>query len=238
MGNNPSAIYARIGQYPNMSDHWKERIRAAIDAKGTSMKAVSLKAGKGETFVRDMLERDRAPSIDNLRSVANALDMTIIDLLSDKPTPKSDPGTRRVVVAAHVQAGHFSETWEWDESDHYDVFVPDDPEFRSLTLYGAEIRGPSMNKRYAEKTVVVFNNIIEAHERPILGKRYVVERRRPSGEVEHTVKVLHSDEDGKLWLVPESTDPRFQAPISIEDGTGDEDTVSIIGRVVFAVTRE
>lgn len=221
-----------------MTEVWKERIRTAIEAKNTNMKTISLKAKRGETFVRDMLERDRAPSIDNLAAVAEALDMTLIELLSEKPIARNEMGLRRVEVAAHVQAGHFDETWEWDEGDRYQVFVPDLPEYRELRLYGAETRGASMNRRYAEKTVIVFNDVIEAHEEPIVGKRYVVERKKPSGEVEHTVKLLHIDGEGKFWLMPESDDPRFQMPISMEDGTGDEDIVRVIGRVLFAVTRE
>ncbi|MDI7862565.1 XRE family transcriptional regulator [Rhizobiaceae bacterium n13] len=238
MGKNPSAYHLKIGQYPTMSEHWKERIRAAIEAKGLSMKAVSLQAGKGETFVRDMLERDRAPSIDNFAAVAKALNMSVSELLDDAQPAVHEPGLRRVVVAAHVQAGHFAETWEWERDDQYAVYVPDLPEFRQLRLYGAETRGPSMNRRYAEQTVIIFNDVTEAHEQPIVGKRYVVERRRPSGEVEHTVKLLHADKEGKFWLMPESDDPRYQAPIAVEDGTRNEDSVTIIGRVLFAVTRE
>lgn len=202
------------------------------------MKAASLAAGKGETFVRDMLERDRVPSIDNFLMLAKIADKSPSYLLGDNPSPISEPGLRRVEVAAFVQAGHWEEAWEWDEADRYAVFIPDLPEFKGLRLYAAEARGPSMNKRYQERTVLVFNDVQESMEEPIPGKRYVVERKRSSGEMEHTVKLLHADAEGNLWLMPESDDPRFQTPISIEDGTGDEDTVTIIGRVVFAVTRE
>ena len=61
---------------------------------------------------------------------------------------------------------------------------------------------------------------------------------RADGQQEHTVKLLHRDDDGKFWLLPESTDPLFQAAISVEDGVEDGDAVTIIGRVRFAVTRE
>ncbi len=148
------------------------------------------------------------------------------------------PGLRRVVVAAHVQAGVWSESWEWDHSEQYDVYVPDEPQLKSIRLYGAETRGPSMNRRYPERTVLVFGNLQETMEQPIPGKRYIIERRRTDGTTEHTVKLLHMDADGKYWLVPESDDLRFQSPISVEDGTGEDDEVVIIGRVFFAVSRE
>lgn len=148
------------------------------------------------------------------------------------------PGLRRVEVAAHVQAGAWCETWEWDEADRYAVMIPDYPEYQGFRLYAAEARGTSMNRRYIEGTVLVFVDVNETREEPIPGKRYIVERKRASGEAEHTVKLLHVDAEGKFWLMPESDDPRHQAPIPIEDGTGNEDVVAIIGRVIAAVTRE
>ncbi len=220
-----------------MTEIWKDRIRKALQDKGLSMKEASLRAGKGETFVRDLLERGRAPSIDNFLAIAKIVGQPAGYLLGEA-APVDQTELRRVTVGAHVQAGVWTETWEWPESDRYDVYVPDVPEYRTFQLYAAEARGTSMNKRYPERTVLVFTDVHETMEDPIPGKRYVVERRKPSGEAEHTVKLLHLDDDGKYWLIPESDDPRFQAPISIEDGTGDSDTVAIIGRVCFAVSRE
>lgn len=217
---------------------WRKRLEKAIKDSGLSMKEVSLAAGKGETFVRDLIERDRIPSIENFLAIARVVGKPVSYLVGENSETAKEPGLRRVDVVAHVQAGHFAETWEWDEEERYAVYVPDLAEYRGLRLYAAETRGPSMNKRYSDQTVVVFNSVIEAHEEPIPGKRYIIERKRPSGESEHTVKLLHLDPEGKFWLMPESDDPRYQAPISVEDGTGTEDTVTIIGRVLFAVTRE
>lgn len=227
-----------MGYIPHMKDEWKKRLRAAISDSGLSMKDVSLRAGKGETFVRDLLERDRIPSIDNFLAIAKAVQRSAAYLLGEETNSPVEPNLRRVEVKAFVQAGHFAESWEWDEEERYAVYVPDLPEYRSLELHAAETRGPSMNRRYLERTVVVFISLIEAQEEPIIGKRYIVERRHPSGEVEHTVKLLHAGSDGKLWLMPESDDPRFQVPISVEDDASDDASVIIIGRVVFAVTRE
>ncbi len=227
-----------MGNIPPMTQEWKKRLKQALDEKGLSMKAASLAAKKGETFVRDLFERDRIPSIDNFLTLAKIVGKPASYLLGEGDGPITEPGLRRVEVAAHVQAGHWEEAWEWDDADKYGVYIPDLPEYRGLRLYAAEARGPSMNKRYPERTVLVFNNVQEAMEEPIVGKRYVVERRRASGEMEHTVKLLHEDAQGNWWLMPESDDPRFQAPISVEDGTDTEDSVTIIGRVIFAVTRE
>lgn len=159
------------------------------------------------------------------------------EFFARRKPPDGAQKTRDVKVAAHVQAGDWAETWEWPDDDKYSVSVPYDPALRDFTLYGAETRGPSMNRRWAEGTIVIFTAAAETLESPAPGKRYVVERRRPGGEAEHTVKLLHRDGDGKLWLVPESDDPRFQAPIPVDNGIEDEE-IRIIGRVWYSVNRE
>lgn len=216
---------------------WKSRVRQALAEKGLNMKEASLAAGKGETFVRDMLERHREPKIDNFTALARVVDKPISYLLGED-APVMPPRVREVKVRAFVQAGAWSESWEWDDDDRYPVYIPTDPRFEGLNLYAAETRGPSMNKRYPERTVLVFTKITDTREHPVPGKRYIVERRRPSGESEHTVKLLHRDEEGRYWLIPESDDPRFQAPIPIDGGETNADQVIIIGRIVYAISEE
>lgn len=145
-------------------------------------------------------------------------------------------GTRMVKVRASVQAGAWTESNEWPESDWYEVSVPDAEDLRRFPLYAAETRGPSMNKIYPEGTVVVFTAMADRPIDPQPGKRYIVERRRTDGMQEVTIKTLAKDDSGKFWLLPESTDPRFQAPIEINGNDGD--TVQIIGNVVYSLRRE
>ncbi len=144
--------------------------------------------------------------------------------------------TRTVQVRAYVEAGAWVESWEWEEEDWYEVAVPDDPVFHGFSLYGAETRGPSMNRRYPEGTVLIFTDAIEAEEDVQVGKRYIVERERADGMREATVKTLIADDQGKLWLMPESSDPRHQQPIEI--GGDEGDTVRLLGRVRYSVQRE
>lgn len=143
---------------------------------------------------------------------------------------------RPVEVIGHVQAGYWTEAFEWEEEDRYVVAVPADAALASFKLYGAEMRGASMDKWRPEGTIVVFTDQVEIGEEPRVDSRYVVERTNSAGEHECTVKKLWQDEDGVVWLLPESSDPRFQEPIQV---TGDEgDTVRILGRVTYSVSRE
>jgi transcriptional regulator with XRE-family HTH domain len=145
-------------------------------------------------------------------------------------------GLRAVRVRSYVEAGRFDVTPEWNEEDWYDITIPDDPDLRPYKLFGAKVRGPSMNKLYPEGTVVIFTSMIDRPEQLLVGKRYVVEREQSDGMREATVKTLWRDETGKFCLIPESTDPRHQQPIDIQGSEGD--TVRIVGRVVYAMRRE
>lgn len=177
---------------------------------------------------------DRDVSADEMMAIAEETNFPAPML----DTPSGSGDLRIVTVAGYVQAGHWAETWEWDDDEKYEVAVRGSSQLASFKLFAAETRGPSMNKRWPEGTVVVFTRVEETGEMPIAGKRYVVQRRRGgTGEAEFTVKLLHRDSEGKFWLVPESDDPRYQAAISVDDDNSD-DEIAIIGRVHFAVTRE
>lgn len=145
--------------------------------------------------------------------------------------------TRGVPVVGWVQAGDWAESHVWqDESQRYTVAIPHDPEYDAVLLTGVETRGPSMNRRYPEGTVLVYANIFDTRERLANGKRYIVERVRADGLRETTVKQLVLTETGEAWMMPESTDPHHQQPIPINGGEGDE--IRVLGRVVYSVQRE
>lgn len=218
-----------------------DRIEGRLKDMGMSAASASREATGSPDTIRNWHRalrdgKDAGATLTKLSQLAQVLNINLTELLGGE-SPAPAPNLRRVVVGAFVQAGLWAEAWEWPDSDQYDVYVSDEPELRSFRLYAAETRGPSMNRRWPEKTVVVFTNVQETLEEPIPGKRYVVERRRLGGEAEHTVKLLHQDADGRFWLMPESDDPRYQAPISVEDGL-DGETITVVGRVHFAVTRE
>ncbi len=200
--------------------------------------------------------RERGLSRDEVADAVEAHPITISKLISGK-TPLNSawlekfsklfhvppeqiiaagPAVRVVKVRAYVQAGHWSESSDWPEDDWYDVAIPEDPALQTISLFGAETRGPSMNKRYPERTVLVHTSQVETGEDLILGKRYIIERERPDGTRETTVKTLSQDDDGKLWLMPESTDPRFQTAIPLDEEL--DAVVRVIGRVVYSVQRE
>lgn len=202
------------------------------------------------------LMKERGLSRDEVADAVDAHPITISKLISGK-TPLSTswleklselfhvppeqiiapaPTVRIVKVRSHVQAGEWSETNQWDEDDAYDVAIPDDPRLAMYDLFGAETRGPSMDKIYPEGTVIICSSTIQTRGDFEVGKRYIVERERADGLREATVKTLWRDQDGRYWLLPESTDPLYQEPIALDGAEGD--TVRIVGRVRYSVRRE
>ncbi len=88
---------------------WKERIQEAITQRGLDMKKLSRMAGKGDTFVRDLLLRDRTPSIDNLTAIARALGLTLGYLVGETGTNALSPeAIAGRLKWARENAGHAS----------------------------------------------------------------------------------------------------------------------------------
>lgn len=169
-------------------------------------------------------------TLSRLEELADIFKVAVSDLIA--PAHKM----RFVTVKQSVAAGVWSESPLWPEDEWYDVPVPDDPELRRFTLYGAENSGPSMNRRYPDGSALIYTSMLETRESFEAGKRYIVEIERPDGLREATVKQLWRDDGGKLWLLPESTDPRYQQPIPLEGENGD--TIRLVGRIRYAVQRE
>lgn len=210
------------------------RIRELREAEGLSMADLAARLGDVEPSTVNKLEKGVVTLHTRwIKRLADAFGVEPVEILV------AQPRMRRVQVVGAVQAGVFHESLRWaDPDDVYEVAVPDDASLADVPLEGYEVRGPSMNRRYPDRSVVVVASIFHSREQLISGARYVVERIRPDGEREGTVKLFEIDAEGRKWLVPESTDRSFQ-PIPLDTEAFDvEESVQAVGRVVWSVTRE
>jgi len=80
-----------MGMIPSMSELWKDRLLSLIEARQTNMKAASVGAGLGETFARDVLKRDRKPSMEHLDKLARFLGSSASELMLDPSEHKRVP---------------------------------------------------------------------------------------------------------------------------------------------------
>jgi transcriptional regulator with XRE-family HTH domain len=207
----------------------KNRIRELREAKGLSQSALADLMGIHWQSVQRAETGKTALTSAKVEAYAMALVVEPEEILVN-------PDVRTVLVKGEVQAGAWSEALEWEADEQYFVPVPKDPRLDAFHLWGVVAKGPSMNRRYPDGTVLVLASLAETGEALMVGKRYVVERERSDGLREATVKKLWRDDDGKMWLLPESDDPRHQEPIPVDGG--EDDTIRIIGRVRYAISRE
>ena len=110
----------------------------------------------------------------------------------------------------------------------------DHPQFPGADIVAIKVDGDSMDQ-YAPSGSYVAMICVHDVEVPtdFLNNRVVfVRHTRSDGFVEHTLKRLKIA-DGKRWLVAESSNPRWQGAIEIEQN-GEEDQYEI---VAFAVRR-
>jgi len=140
------------------------------------------------------------------------------------PIPRSRSLTAQLVVRGTVEAG------SWREVGVADVFEPEvltaPKELVDAGAFGLRVVGPSMDLRYPHGSMII---VVPWDGPPPVGKRVVVERTRPGGLVETSVKELVRRPDGELELWPRSTHPAHQAPIPF--GDHDDVTVRLLGVV-------
>lgn len=210
----------------------KLRVKEILKEKGLTQVWLAGELGVNTVTLSRKLNRKNVDKLDIkwMTRIADALHVEPAALI------KRPISARSIPVIAYVQAGEWAESWEWEEEDRYEVPVTQDPLFENFRLIGVETRGPSMNRVYPEGTVLILTDYSETGEDLIIGKRYVVERERADGLREATVKTLWKDENGRMWLIPESSDPRYQQPIALDGDDGE--TIRIIGRVRYALRRE
>jgi len=188
--------------------------------------------------VTDIVQGKRKVQVAEATIIARFLEMPLIDVISrlvgdTVAESQWDSPLKRVRVVGFVQAGVWTDMVLADDDLHYDIAIKPPPGTEHAKLKGLEVRGPSMNLVYPEGTIVVCMDIVDYLEtrRPDLpdGAHVVVHRISPSNDVEATVKTVRR-RGSDVWLIPESTDPTFNA-IRLEN-EGDETTIHIRAVVV------
>lgn len=120
-------------------------------------------AGLGTTFVRDMLERNRVPSIDKFAKIAKVLDTTVSDLLGEQPDMQ-----RLVPLMGYVGAGQA--VYPIDDGGSEMVEAP--PEASESTV-AVRIRGDSMLPAFEDGWLLYYSRHLPPQE--MINRRCVVQ---------------------------------------------------------------
>lgn len=180
------------GTIPCMEPGWKRQIREAVFGDGASanMKALSKAAGLGETFVRDVLERDRVPKVDSFIALARALNRSPGAMLDDEASEGAPQ--RAIPVVNWVSAGKLTEVVPTPASGRV-VYASDlDPG----DYFALKVNGTSMDRLSPDGSIIIINR---RETTPQRGKPYVFSIR---GEASY--KIWEADPPR---LEPLSTDP-------------------------------
>lgn len=135
---------------------------------------------------------------------------------------------RMAPIVGELQAGAWREAIEFppDEQDEY----PIPASMPNFDLQGFVVRGTSMDQVFPDGTVVLVAGTISNGIQPRSGDYVLVQRSNAAGLFEASLKQYVVEPNGSKWLWPRSNDPRFQAPLSVEEN----DDATITGRVMKA----
>lgn len=204
-----------------------KRIAAAREAAGLTPSGLSRLIGVSRAAVAQWESDDTKPSAENLQKLAKTIGLTL------EPTPNVMGNTGRALqampVAGQVQAS------AWLEIDD-DVWAPtefipvlENPAYRRARQFALKVVGTSMNKVVQPGEFVIVASWPDLGTELRDGELVVVRRERA---MTYEVTLKRARWNGKGWeLWPESTDPRYQEPVRMDDGDRDVE-VSIVGKVI------
>lgn len=201
-----SAVFL-VAYESGMDKMTPEKLGKMIEDAGTNPAALALDIGRDKDYIRDFLVR-RKKSL-------KADDLALILSRIEKPAKRADHDAGEIPVVglevvSEVQAGNWLEVTTLDDSyEHPIIPVARDPRFPRARQYALKVRGDSMDNDYPDGSYVTCVDYWDAGVPLRDGLHVHVERQRAGGQlVEITVKAIERAE-GKLWLAPRSSNPKW-----------------------------
>ena len=128
-----------------MDDLWRERLVRRMKELGFSAKTLSLAAGHGETFIRDLLAGSD-PSVEKLSRVVEVLGVTIGYILDGEA-----PTFQKVHVIGQVETAESWAPFEPDPDQGGDVEIRVD----GGEAIAVEVQGDAMSPAYRDKDILI-----------------------------------------------------------------------------------
>lgn len=206
------ALFAKAYE-SGMDKMTPEKLGKLIDEAGTNPAALAGEIGRDKDYIRDFLvSRKKSIKADDLA--------LILEKLSNPAKPA--PGQQDEIpivglpLVSDVQAGNWLEVTTLDDPDEPEILpVARDQRFPRATQYALRVRGDSMDKDYPDGTYVTCVDFWDAGVPLRDGLIVHVQRTRAGGQlVEVTVKAIEKI-DGKFWLSPRSSNPKW-TPVPVD----------------------
>lgn len=213
-----------------MTDLRAKRLRAAREKAGYSSASDAARAfGWGEAGYRHHENGTRTFSLDAAKKYSRAFRVKTGWLLGMEGVDETAPDSQReqpdrLLVGGAVAAGVWREQAEVFDSFEIETPAP----FKESQRFGYVVEGNSMDLCYEPGTVLDCISIYTNGVEPLTGDHVIVERVKPDGLRELTVKEF-AEREGKFYLVPRSSRPEFYSEIEI--GTPSIDAMDFDGEV-------
>lgn len=205
-------------------------LKQELEKPGRSQSALARFIGLSHpSIVNRMVTGHRQIKATEADKIRAYLDATSRDPATLTTTSQSTENASIVRVRGVVEAG------SWRDLSYAEAFSEELIAPKSVVYSGAyalKVAGPSMNVFYADGSYVIAQPWMGG-AMPV-GKHVIVERERPDGLVETTIKEMRRGQTGELELWPRSTNPAHQTPIPYDQA--DEVLVRVIGVVTWALS--
>lgn len=216
-------------QTSGMEPAW---LKAELERPGRSQSALARFMGVVPEIVNRIVNgrrRIQAHEADQIRAYLTGTGTgAAIPHISPKPSP-----TAALPVRGTVEAGSWREV-TLDTDFHEPETLPAPRSLVDSGAFALRVSGPSMDRLYPAGSFVIVQPW-HGGAMPV-GRRVVVERTRPDGLVETTVKELVRSASGELELWPRSNHPAHQTPLALGEGEGI--TVTLVGLVISSYRPE
>lgn len=223
-----------------MTESKSERLKAARAKAGfRSAQEAAERFGWGVSGYRHHENGIRSFGPDAAKKYARAFNVKPGWLLCiagiDDGEPTDFTASEKLLVGNAVAAG----VWREPSEDYPVVELDIPPPVRNRKRLGYVVEGFSMDLHYEPGTILDCVSIFTNGVSPETGDHVIVERRRPDGLRELTVKE-YVRRGQRHFLVPKSTKPEFQTEIEIgepsEDASFGDDEISVIAYVVSSIS--
>ncbi|MCF3935053.1 helix-turn-helix transcriptional regulator [Acuticoccus sp. M5D2P5] len=208
------------------------------------MKTLSLAIGAGETYVRDILKRERQPSHDRFSKLASALGVSVAWLSAETPSIEGPAtsgfnylGKYAARVVGDIAYDHWLGRKRLDKYPGSDMHKNTSLELSTLDFeYGLTVTDTSVNQIANVGDTLLCEPTGPDYSGSLLGALVIVERENQSTKAVEITARRVVEREGAPALVFASTDTRLTDVIRIpSDDT--EIVTRIVGRVVGRIER-
>ncbi len=139
-----------------------------------------------------------------------------------------------VPILGEVAAGIWMESSLFESENQENSHIPFDPRFPIESQFILKVRGESMNLVAPNGDFILCVDYFKAMITPKVNDLVLVERSKDGGmTIERTAKELVR-KNGRVELMPKSSDPRFQEPICYRDGDPEATEVQIRAKIIMS----